>query len=246
MKPHSNQPLYLQVEHRLLEQIRQNYRAGQLLPTQQQIATQHGVSLITVKRALDEIARRGLIESTRGRGTVVRTAVVPDKRSELTTWKDNVTGLSITPRTAWVRINTRIPPRETAHSLRLKPRSRTVLVERLRTVEGKPICLSSHEFPLELVPDLPRFGFTEESLYAHLQKRYGLSPHSADEEVTSRRATSDERELLGHDTDLVMVVRRHTWLRSGRPLEVVEVILPAHRYQYRIKVFARESGKEGA
>lgn len=239
MKHHTNEPLYLRIENILMEQIRLHYRAGQLLPTQQQIARNHGVSLITVKRALDEIARRGLIESTRGRGTVVRATGEIDKMSEVTTWKDSITGLSVTPRTAWVRINARVPPREIAHFLRLKPRVRTVLVERMRTVDGKPICLSSHEFPLHLVPDLPRFGFTEESLYAHLLKRYGLCPQSADEEVSGRRATSDEKEMLGAGTDIVMAVRRHTYLKGDLPLEHVEVVLPAHLYQYKVKVMSR-------
>src|SRR5256885_1032088 len=62
-------PLYARVEQALLERIHRRYRPGDLLPTQQELAREFGTSLITVKRALDEIARRGLLRSTRGRGT---------------------------------------------------------------------------------------------------------------------------------------------------------------------------------
>jgi len=60
----------LGVEARLLERIRRDFRPGQLLPTQQALAREFGASLITIKRALHDIARQGYLQSTRGRGTV--------------------------------------------------------------------------------------------------------------------------------------------------------------------------------
>src|SRR4029079_2301705 len=83
--------LYSQVEARLLERIRRDFRPGQLLPTQQALAPEFGASLlstvapraadlrpslITIKRALHDIARQGYLQSTRGRGTVVTRPVV--------------------------------------------------------------------------------------------------------------------------------------------------------------------------
>src|SRR6187431_2316174 len=47
------------------------WRPGQQLPTERDLADQYGCSLITVRRALDELVREGRIERTRGRGTFV-------------------------------------------------------------------------------------------------------------------------------------------------------------------------------
>jgi len=40
----------------------------------------------------------------------------------------------------------------------------------------------------------------------------------------------------------VLVVRRHTWLVDGRPLEVADMIASARRYRYRVGI-VREGGR---
>src|SRR6476661_77070 len=47
------------------------WRAGDLLPPERQLAGRYGCSLITVRRALSELTREGRIQRTRGRGTTV-------------------------------------------------------------------------------------------------------------------------------------------------------------------------------
>jgi GntR family transcriptional regulator len=232
-------PLYHQVEERLLERIRRHFRPGQLLPTQKELAREFGTSLITVKRALSEIARRGLLESTRGRGTVVVRPRVLDDHRGVSSWTDSMTGLGRQPATASVRVSTRVPPPETARALGLRARERTVVLERLRTLDGEPVCLMRNELPLALAPSLPREGLTGESFYAWLRQRTRLAPHRADEEVEARRPSRREAGALGPETKIVVVVRRHTWLADGRPLEVAEMVAPAHRYRYRVEIRRR-------
>jgi GntR family transcriptional regulator len=229
-------PLYHQVEELLLERIRREGRPGQLLPTQRELAAEFGTSLITVKRALQEIARRGLLESTRGRGTVVLRPAVEDDRRALTSWTDTMTGLGRQPRTASMRVSTRVPSPETARALGLRARERTVVLERVRTLDGDPICLMRNELPLALVPELARGGLPEESLYGWLKRRYRLVPRRAVEEVEARAPTREELRALGKDARIVLVVRRHTRLADGRPLEIAEMAAPAHRYRFRVEI----------
>jgi GntR family transcriptional regulator len=234
----SPQPLYSQVERMLIEKIGREYKAGQLLPTQKQLAQETGVSLITVKRALTEMSRQGLIEATRGRGTTVRRPSVSDDRFGVGSWTDTIAGHGGTPGTAWVRFEIRTPPKEEASILQLKAREKTVLIRRLRTIDGEPICLMSNELPLAMVPDLHKKGMSEQSLYGCLLKKYGLRPGKADEEVAARVASKYEREVLGPDTKIVLVVRRYSFLRDGQPMEIGEIVSPAHRYNYRVQIFA--------
>lgn len=235
----SGAPLYAQVEKTLLDRIRRNYRAGQLLPTQKELAREFGASLITVRRALDEIGRKGWLESTRGRGTVVTRPPVADDRREVSSWTDSMAGLGRLPRTAWCRVSTRVPPPETARALRLRARERTVVIERLRTLDGEPLCLMRNELPLDLAPELAREGLTEESLYGWLKRRKRLEPRGAHEEVAARLPFRAEIRALGSETKIVVVVRRRTWLSGGRPLEVAEMVAPAHRYRYRVDIARR-------
>ncbi|HYE99146.1 MAG TPA: GntR family transcriptional regulator [Planctomycetota bacterium] len=229
------EPLYARLEAALLERIRRDYRPGQLLPTQQALAREFGTSLITVKRALAEIGRRGYLRSTRGRGTVVLRPVVEDNRAGVSSWTDSMTGLGRAPRTVDQRARVRRPDPETARALGLRSRDRTVVLDRRRALDGEPFCLMRNELPLALAPDLAG-GLPEESLYAWLRRRYDLVPRRADEEVEARAPSPPEKAFLGPATRIVVVVRRQTWLDDGRPLEVAEMIASAARYRYRVEI----------
>jgi GntR family transcriptional regulator len=65
-------PMYLQI----IEQIRQriaigDWPAGEQLPSIRQLATDLGVSVITVKRAYFELEREGVIATQHGKGSIV-------------------------------------------------------------------------------------------------------------------------------------------------------------------------------
>jgi DNA-binding GntR family transcriptional regulator len=228
-------PLYSQVEARLLERIRRDFRPGQLLPTQETLAREFGASLITIKRALHDIARQGYLQSTRGRGTVVTRPVVSDDRSEVSSWTDAMSGLGREPRTLSSSVQVRLPSRELARLLGLRARERSVRLERARALDGRPFCLMTNELPFALVPDLAG-GLPEESLYAWLRARHRLVPRRADEEVSARPPLPREAKFLGDDVPIVLVVRRHTFLPDGRPLEVAEMAADARHYRYHVEI----------
>lgn len=67
-------PKYLRLANQLRHAIQAGrYRDGDLLPSEPQLAREHGMSRPTVVRALELLRRDGLIESQQGRGTFVRT-----------------------------------------------------------------------------------------------------------------------------------------------------------------------------
>ncbi len=230
-------PLYVRVQDYIRAAIGSEYQPGDLLPSQQEIARATGTSLITVKRAIDELARQRLLESVRGRGTVVkRRPEVADQHQGVSSWTDSISGLGMEPRTAWTKISERVPPKTVKGILGLKARKRTVVVERLRTVDGSPFCLMSNELPADLTPGFGKRGMTSESIYKVLEDQYDLCPAWADEEVSARESTVEEKRYLGRDARIVVEVHRTSYLADGRPLEIAVLRAPAHSYRYRVQV----------
>lgn len=235
----SGVPLYEQVRMQLRSELLSAGQPGDLLPTQQEIAAEMGASMITVKRAMHELAREGLVESIRGKGTVLRHIEVTDLHAGVSSWTESISATGETPQTAWVKID-RAEPSEQAHSLlKLSQSSGIVRVRRLRMVCKQPICLLSNELPDELVPGLSKKHLDNESLYNCLSRHFQVCPVQADEEVTARASTDEERQELGEDCETVLVVNRRTFMANGRPMELASMVANANRYRYQVQLFNR-------
>jgi len=71
--PRLYEPAYLHIANTLSEEIAAGvYRAGDQLPTEPQLRARFGVSPVTVRRAVTILLDRGLVTTTQGKGTFVR------------------------------------------------------------------------------------------------------------------------------------------------------------------------------
>src|SRR5258706_12010687 len=65
-------PLYAQVRERLIERIRSGeWKPGQLIANEFEIAAEFGVSQGTARKAIGDLASEGLVVRRQGRGTFV-------------------------------------------------------------------------------------------------------------------------------------------------------------------------------
>lgn len=228
-------PLYHKVYHYLLERIREEFKPGDLLPTQAEIARETDTSLITVKRAIKELEVAGLIESRAGKGTTVKKPRIIDSHIGVSSWTDSIVGQGKIPSTAWTRIEKRDPTSTTINSLKLKTRQKTIKIERLRLIDGEPICLMSNELPVHLVPEFQVDTDIKESIYTYLKNTYNLTGVMADEEVYARQATAYEIETLHLKSPIVLVIERVSYLANETPFEASSIIAAAESYVYRSK-----------
>ena len=69
----SHEPAYLHIANKMTDRIGSGlYRAGDQLPTEVQLRAEFGVSPMTVRRAISILLDRGLVSTTQGKGTFVR------------------------------------------------------------------------------------------------------------------------------------------------------------------------------
>ena len=83
---HSSEPIYLQVKRLLLDDISAGrIRAREAIPNERELADDLGLSRMTVRRAILELAEEGIVERIRGRGTFVRPQERPGQRGSANT-----------------------------------------------------------------------------------------------------------------------------------------------------------------
>lgn len=226
-------PLYHKVYYYVLDKIKEEYRPGDLLPTQSEIAKETDTSLITVKRAIKELETAGFVESKAGKGTTVRKPQIIDSHVGVSSWTDSISAQGNIPSTAWTKIYISQPSSAVADALRLKAREKIVVIERLRLIDGKPICLMTNILAQNLVPGFDKNTQLNESLYTYLKDEYGLIGASADEEVYAREAKKHEIETLELKTPIVLAIDRASFLLDKTPFGLSTIIAAAESYVYR-------------
>jgi GntR family transcriptional regulator len=187
------EPVWAQIEARLSDRIASGgLQAGERLPPERALAATLGVSRMTVRQALDSLARRGLVERGVGRGTFVR-ATRPELRL------DGPLGLTAELAAQGLAAETRVllAAREGAE----------LHLRRLRSTGGQPLVLEDSWLPADRFPGLLERDLTG-SLYELMRADYGLQPVRAVERIAAVAARDEEAAALG--------------VRAGAPLMRVE------------------------
>jgi GntR family transcriptional regulator len=237
-------PLYAQVREALREEI-SGMEPGEAIATEAALEERFGVSRITIRKALDDLAAEGLLLRQQGRGTFVQSPKLTHELNRITSWTEQLKFLGHQPYTSRVEREATEPPRRIAHMLRLEEGERVVRLRRLRLADDEPVSLMVNYLPQSLVPGLELEGIQYESLYEHLEERYGLVPATSIDTVEAREANEQEAELLGiQPWSPVIYVTRVSYLDDGAPLEVALVTSRGDRYQYKVALSGRTASAD--
>jgi GntR family transcriptional regulator len=205
---------------------------GDRLPSEAELCEQFGVSRMTARQAVQLLAADGLVERRRGAGTFVRShPVLRDLGSPLSfTGSMRARGMTASSKTLeWSEVKS---SRDEADALGLEVGDEVYRLERLRLADGTPMAIERVVMPSELALALSD-GFQEGSLHEAF-RGIGRNPTEAHAEVSARRATRRERDLLGlPPSGIVISERRTIYDQDGSPLERTETRYAAGRYTFR-------------
>ena len=146
-------PLHYQVYRQLREAIHDGrLKPGDALPPEPTLALRLDIARGTLRQAIDQLVREGLLRRERGRGTFVAgpPANLQINGSYVLTRDPRQRDLPHTFRL--LRDATRTPPPRVRDALGLTPRARVIEIERLRLVGGEPAALETIYLPEQRLP----------------------------------------------------------------------------------------------
>ena len=148
------------------------WRPGDRLPPERELAERYGCSLITVRRALGDLARERRLERTRGRGTFVTRPPIDLDLDGSMSFTEEVQQLGHDPATRVVIARTVAADAAVAEALEIAVGASVVHLERLRMADGEPLLLEQVFLPEARFPGLLASDLERGSLYELLDERY--------------------------------------------------------------------------
>lgn len=219
--------------------------SGARLPGEPSLAAEHGVSRVTVRRALDTLATEGLIVRKPGSGTFVRGAnglkpITADLANVLVHLIDmgrrtDVRLLAF----AYV-----LPPEAIAKALGLESGERTQRSVRVRLIDGAPFSyLTTH------VPERIGLTYSEADLAAApllgLLERSGIVASRASQTIGATLAGPDAAQALGLDIGSpLLTLTRVVYDASGGGVEHLHALYRPDRYSFRMDLMRTGAADE--
>jgi len=217
----SRLPLYERVESVLAGDI-----ADGSLPPETQLPPEEGlierfkVSRTTVRKAIQNLVERGLVEVRRGKGTFVTQPKITQELTELTGFVEGMLALGRTP-TARLLDKRIVAADETvARHLALPPGALVVRLQRVRLADGVAMSFDETYLPRELGEKVAENDLEAEPIFALLENKYDTPLVEAEYKLEAAAADPFAAEALQVPArSPIFLIERTSYTTGNRPID---------------------------
>src|SRR5215467_3919621 len=224
---------------RIQTAIRKRIEAGQLRPgdavtSERDLAKLHQVSLMTARHALASLEHEGFVERRRGIGTFVATPKI--HFNKLMSYTEQMAARSLIPASQVLVSKIIDNEPDAAARLSLPPGSQLIKVERLRHAADEPYAFETCYFSAAEFPGMLNAPLQRESLFALIEREYGVRLGYADEEVDATAADGRAAELLNVPRrEPLLRIRQLIYSANGKRLMYVLGLYRSDRHNLMIR-----------
>jgi len=215
----STRPLYLQVKDMLIQRIAAGaWKPGAAIPNEIELSRELGISVGTVRKALDEMESERLISRRQGRGTFVIDQTSNEHAVRFSNIRD-ANGIRITGEVESCSVAAAAASDAESRRLQLRVSEPIFHIHRVRTHKDAPLMVEDATVPQSRFPGLPQEEDVSLSIVV-LAHRYGVLLGRADEKVGATTAKGGIAKALkvAEGTPL-LTLDSVVYAIDGRPIE---------------------------
>lgn len=234
-------PLYLKLRQSLEEAILSGkLNHGDALPPERDLADYASISRVTVRKAVDDLVKDGLLVRRHGSGTFVVKPVnrVQQSLSRLTSFTEDMARRGLTTTAQWIERGLFHPSPDEMMVLGLAADSLVARLGRLRIADDMPLAIERASISAEFLPDPIRIG---PSLYAELDKTKSR-PVRAVQRISACSLKDPDAAMLGVPVGSASLsIERISYLASGRVVEFTRSLYRGDAYDFVAELTLPES-----
>jgi GntR family transcriptional regulator len=231
-------PMYFQIQTQLLKMIQSGrLRAGDPLPSEEELSRICGVSRMTSRQALQALKSQGFATRHKGQGSFVSQPLVEKDITHLCGFTAEMQALGIKATSRVLEAAIAPAPAEVAAQFGIAVNAPIFRLRRLRLADKLPVAIEEIRLPHDRFPGVEEIDFSRLSLYQTLRERYGIRVSRADEILEARSATRREAALLEVKVrSSLLVISRTLWSTDGLPVETAHSVYRGDRYRAVLRI----------
>ena len=210
--------MYLQAHDYIQEMIDSSrWASGTMIPREQDLCRDLGVSRITVREAMRILVQEGRLKRVQGRGTFVSSRKLEQRLNKFFSFTKWALQNGIRAENRLLRVETIESRSLIAKHLGIATGDRVTRIERLRLGDGVPLSLEEIWVPTALCPDLHLKDLAKIPLNDILAQDYHLPAVRAIETIEPTVPDKHVKKLLDmHEEELCQFVEYTAYLQDSR------------------------------
>ncbi|MDR2102617.1 MAG: GntR family transcriptional regulator [Treponema sp.] len=230
-----HQLLFAEIQNRILSG---EWYRGMLMPTETELCQTHRVSRITVRRALDDLERLGLINRIQGKGSFVCRGILRSGEGQKG-FSQHLRDMGILVHSRLLRQERVCAPPDIRMRLRI-PGDDPGMVwffSRLRIIGERPAAVMNTYVPLDMGRRMLAFDLEWESFYYLYEKISGKKIITTDSTVTAIKPSGEICQLLRVEYDSAHILYKSVgFFEDNEPAEFSYSIFNANLYEFSVNM----------
>jgi GntR family transcriptional regulator len=233
----SSVPLYLQIQNLLVNRIREGeYVPGAQVPSELDIASQHKVSRMTARKALDALVAKGILYRQKGKGTYVAESVVSYGLSTMLSFSRTLRAQGYSVDTRVIRVNVVPGSPEVLNQLQLSPDAQVIVIQRLRLVQEKAAAIHTSFLDYRIFSPILDTDLSTESLLDCIERISGMQVAYTRDSVEAGLATGETASLLEiAPGSPVLRIEGVAYSENGHPTRLTRAIYRGDMFKFVMK-----------
>lgn len=242
----SSRPLYEQLKQTLVGEIMAGvYVYGDRLPGELDLAIKYGISRITVRRALAELAEEGFLSSHQGKGTFINFKPDTLQSRSFGGFSESLNDGTKSKKSHILSFELIPAGSDLAALLQIAEGQNVFHLRRVMLESSKPYMLDNAYFIESLYPGLQDLIRDDVSTFSIMWKQYGMVFAKADKTIGTVRAGPEESAILNCvPGDPLISITKVIFDTLGKPIHYSHYYVLGDRCVYTLTVTGEQSDME--
>ena len=231
-------PLYKQIENHVMDCIHNSiYPQGMVIPSEEEFCNMFHTSRMTVRKAIDSLAAKGIVHRIKGKGTFVNKFNIEKTMNSVTGWRETMQAAGHTTKSKVLKFTSESCDEDVARNLNIVPGSKVYVLERLRYADDMPVLIEKAYLNAVFFKDFLSHEFLEDSLYEVMEREYDIRLSHVYQKLHTEKITGKYAQLLfDKDEETAMVMENTSYDHYTRPIEYTICCINGERYALRYVV----------
>ncbi|HML36785.1 MAG TPA: GntR family transcriptional regulator [Bacillota bacterium] len=232
-------PLYYQIKEYFKKQISLGQlKPGDRLHTENWYENYFGVSRVTIRKALEELANESVIVRSRKSGAVIAEPKINRPLNRLTSFQESMNSEGLDTRSKVIEYRIAEIPEDYKEIFNNEKDEKFYFINRLRLVDDKPFAIQQLYLREKYCPNLNIKSLEKKSLYDIVENEYGHTIDHGDQTIDVVTATRQQSQLLSIEPKTpLMHITRTAYLSNGDAFEYTNLLYLSDKYKFSMTLY---------